>query len=67
MGGSIRKRARERGDLRVGIQVVTPTKLNAKERELVEKLAGARKQPPPQFTHFQQGLFTTLRDRFMGL
>ncbi|MDP3209183.1 MAG: molecular chaperone DnaJ [Rhodoglobus sp.] len=56
-----------RGDLRVGIQVVTPTKLSGKERELVEQLASARKQPAPQFTHFQQGLFTKLRDRFMGL
>ena len=56
-----------RGDLRVGIQVVTPTKLSGKERDLVEQLAAARKQPAPHFTQFQQGLFTKLRDRFMGL
>jgi molecular chaperone DnaJ len=56
-----------RGDLRIGIQVITPVKLSGKERDLVEQLAAARKQPPPQFAQFQQGLFTKLRDRFMGL
>lgn len=55
-----------RGDLRIGVQVVTPAKLSGKERELIEQLAKARKQPAPQFAHFQQGLFTKLRDRFMG-
>jgi len=55
-----------RGDLRIGVQVVTPTKLNGKERDLIEQLAKARKNPAPQFAHFQQGLFTKLRDRFMG-
>ncbi|HQJ34246.1 MAG TPA: DnaJ C-terminal domain-containing protein, partial [Rhodoglobus sp.] len=59
-------RGQGRGDLRIGIQVVTPSKLSAKEKALVEQLAAARKQPEPQFAHFQQGLFTKLRDRFMG-
>ena len=59
-------RGQGRGDLRIGIQVVTPSKLSAKEKVLVEQLAAARKQPEPQFAHFQQGLFTKLRDRFMG-
>jgi molecular chaperone DnaJ len=56
-----------RGDLRVGVQVVTPTKLNSKEQELIKQLAGARKPQAPHFAQFQQGLFTKLRDRFMGL
>ena len=56
-----------RGDLKVGVQVMTPTKLNRKEEELVKQLHGARKQTPPHFAHFQQGLFTKLRDRFMGM
>ncbi len=59
-------RGNGRGDLRIGVQVVTPSKLSGKERELVEQLAQARKQPAPHFAHFQQGLFTKLRDRFMG-
>lgn len=59
-------RGQGRGDLRIGIQVVTPSKLSAKEKALVEQLVAARKQPEPQFAHFQQGLFTKLRDRFMG-
>ena len=56
-----------RGDLKIGIQVMTPTKLNHKEQELIKQLAGARKATPPHFAHFQQGLFTKLRDRFLGL
>jgi molecular chaperone DnaJ len=55
-----------RGDLKIGVQVMTPTKLSGKEQELVKQLAGARKQPAPHFAHFQQGLFTKLRDRFLG-
>jgi len=60
-------RGNGRGDLKIGVQVVTPTKLSGKEQELVKQLAAARKQPAPQFAHFQQGLFTKLRERFMGL
>lgn len=59
-------RGQGRGDLRIGVQVITPTKLNSKEQELIKQLAAARKRPAPQFTHFQQGLFTKLRDRFLG-
>lgn len=55
-----------RGDLKIGVQVMTPTKLNSKEQQLVQQLAAARKQQPPHFAHFQQGLFTKLRDRFLG-
>ncbi len=56
-----------RGDLRIGIQVMTPTKLSGKEQELIKQLAASRKVAPPHFSHFQQGLFTKLRDRFMGM
>ncbi len=56
-----------RGDLKIGVQVMTPTKLNGKEQELIRQLAAARKQQEPHFAHFQQGLFTKLRDRFLGL
>jgi molecular chaperone DnaJ len=55
-----------RGDLKVAVHVVTPTKLSHKERELVEQLAKVRKAQPPQLGHFQQGLFARLRDRFLG-
>jgi molecular chaperone DnaJ len=64
--GVTRLRGNGRGDLKIGIQVMTPTKLNSKEQELVKQLAGARKQPAPHFAHFQQGLFTKLRDKFLG-
>ena len=59
-------RGNGRGDLKIGVQVMTPTKLNSKEQELIKQLANARKQPEPHFAHFQQGLFTKLRDRFLG-
>ncbi|MDF1478864.1 molecular chaperone DnaJ [Leifsonia sp. H3M29-4] len=64
--GVTRLRGNGRGDLKIGVQVVTPTKLNAKEQALITQLAAARKQPAPHFAHFQQGLFAKLRDRFLG-
>jgi molecular chaperone DnaJ len=54
-----------RGDLRLGIQVVTPTKLSSAEQTLIKQLAAARKIKKPEFTEFQQGLFAKLRDRFL--
>jgi molecular chaperone DnaJ len=56
-----------RGDLKIGIQVVTPTKLSAKEQELVKQLATARKPVAPYLAQFQQGLFAKLRDRFLNV
>lgn len=64
--GVTRLRGNGRGDLRIGIQVVTPTKLNSKEQQLITQLAAARKNQPPRFSHFQQGMFAKLRDRFLG-
>ncbi|KQO65041.1 molecular chaperone DnaJ [Curtobacterium sp. Leaf261] len=62
--GITKLRGSGRGDLKIGIQVVTPTKLSHRERELIESLAKARKGPQPQLARFQQGLFGKLRDRF---
>jgi molecular chaperone DnaJ len=56
-----------RGDLRVGIQVVTPTKLDHKERELIKQFASTHKQEAPSLARFQQGLFAKLRDRFLNV
>ncbi|MFF1632980.1 molecular chaperone DnaJ [Leifsonia sp. NPDC058248] len=56
-----------RGDLRVGIQVVTPTKLDHKERELIKQFAATHKHADPSLAHFQQGLFAKLRDRFLNV
>jgi molecular chaperone DnaJ len=56
-----------RGDLRVGIQVVTPTKLDHKERELMKQFAASHRQQEPSLAHFQQGLFAKLRDRFLNV
>ena len=65
--GITRLRGSGRGDLKVGVQVVTPTKLDGREKELIRQLVGLRKVKPPQFSHFQQGLFAKLRDRFLGV
>ncbi len=65
--GITRLRGTGRGDLKVGVQVVTPSKLDTRERELFKQFAAHRKPKPPQFAHFQQGLFTKLRDRFLGV
>jgi len=53
-----------RGDLRVALQVVTPTKLSSREKQLVKQLAELRKDPPPTLGEFQQGFFGKIRDRF---
>ncbi|WP_022893301.1 molecular chaperone DnaJ [Agromyces subbeticus] len=64
--GVSRLRGAGRGDLKVGVQVVTPTKLSSKERELMQQFAAAKKAPAPELSHFQQGIFARLRDRFLG-
>lgn len=64
--GVTRLRGNGRGDLRIGIQVVTPTRLSGKEQDLIQQFAKSRKSPPPRFAQFQQGLFAKLRDRFLG-
>jgi molecular chaperone DnaJ len=64
--GVTRLRGNGRGDLKIGVQVVTPTKLDHKEKELIEQFAARYKPASPTLGHFQQGLFAKLRDRFLG-
>ncbi|HAS31788.1 MAG: molecular chaperone DnaJ [Microbacterium sp.] len=56
-------RGSQRGDLRVGVHVVTPTRLDHKERALIEDFAKRTKAPAPKLAEFHQGLFARLRDR----
>ena len=65
--GITRLRGSGRGDLKIGVQVVTPARLNSKETELIKQFAASRRPVPPQFATFQQGLFSKLRDRFLNL
>ncbi|RZS59048.1 molecular chaperone DnaJ [Microcella putealis] len=65
--GITRLRGSGRGDLKLGIQVVTPVRLNSKETKLIQEFAQSRRPVPPQFSTFQQGLFSKLRDRFLNL
>jgi molecular chaperone DnaJ len=56
-----------RGDLKIGVQVTTPVKLNHKEQDLIKQFASTRRAAAPTLTHFQQGLFQKLRDRFLNI
>jgi molecular chaperone DnaJ len=60
-------RGQGRGDLKIGVQVTTPTKLDHKQKELMKQLAQSHKYPAPNLGHFQQGLFAKLRDRFLNV
>lgn len=59
-------RGNGRGDLRVGIQVITPEKVSAKQRDMIAKFAASRRDDGPKLAEFKQGLFAKLRDRFVG-
>jgi molecular chaperone DnaJ len=65
--GVTKLRGSGRGDLKIGIQVVTPQKLDHKERDLIQQFAKRNKAPAPHLAHFQQGLFQKLRDRFLNV
>lgn len=56
-----------RGDLKIGVQVLTPTKLNGKAKDLIQELARVQNAVPPHLSQFQQGLFQKLRDRFLNI
>ncbi|MBN9607280.1 MAG: molecular chaperone DnaJ [Actinomycetales bacterium] len=64
--GVTRLRGSGRGDLRIGVQVMTPVRLNSKETKLMQEFAASRRPIAPEFATFQQGLFAKLRDRFLG-
>lgn len=64
--GITRLRGGGRGELKIGIQVVMPVRLNSKETALIKQFRDARPPIPPEFSTFQQGLFAKLRDRFLG-
>jgi molecular chaperone DnaJ len=64
--GITKLRGSGRGDLKIGVQVVTPSRLDHKERDLIQQFADRHKAPAPSLGHFQQGLFAKLRDRFLG-
>lgn len=65
--GITRLRGQGRGDLKIGIQVVTPTKLDGRERELIRQFAALHRTREPSLAQYQQGLFAKLRDRFLNV
>ena len=61
-----RLRRSSRGDLLVTINVEVPSKLDAKQRELLEQLATIRGETNPdvKLGNHHRGPFSRLRDRF---
>ncbi|WP_449279881.1 molecular chaperone DnaJ [Leucobacter sp. GX0328] len=57
-------RTTNRGDLKIAVQVATPTKLSKREQDLVRQLAALRKDDAPHLGEFHQSFFGKIRDRF---
>jgi molecular chaperone DnaJ len=49
------------------VQVVTPTRLDHRDRALIEEFAKRSKAPAPKLAEFHPGLFAKLRDRFRNV
>lgn len=64
--GVTKLRGAGRGDLKLPVHVVTPTKLGSKEIDLVKKLRELRKPAGPSLKASQSGTFQRLRERFFG-
>lgn len=62
--GLTKMRSKSRGDLKIALQVVTPTKLSKREQDLVRQLAALQKPGAPKLGEFQQSMFGKIRDRF---
>lgn len=62
--GVTRLRGAGRGDLKLGVQVLTPTKTDRRTEELLRELRERTKAPGPQLSQHRQGLFAKMRDRF---
>ena len=58
-----RLRGAGRGELRLAVQVVTPTRLDRRSEELLRELRDRTKAPSPSLGQFKQGLFAKMRDR----
>ncbi|MCR8670328.1 DnaJ C-terminal domain-containing protein [Agrococcus sp. HG114] len=61
--GVTRLRGSGRGDLKLGVQVVTPQRVDRRTEELLRELRERTKAPAPQLAQFKQGLFAKMRDR----
>lgn len=62
--GITKLRSNSRGDLKIAVHTVIPTKLGKREQELVRQLHALQKPKPPHLGEFQQGMFGKIRDRF---
>lgn len=63
--GITRLHSTHRGDLEATLQVVTPTKLDERQKELLREFADRDRDPAgPTLAREKQGLFSRMRDRF---
>ena len=53
-----------RGDLKIALQVHTPTRLSNREKDLVRQFAAQHGNESPALGEFQQSFFGKIRDRF---
>ena len=66
--GAARLQRSGRGDLHVHLDVVTPTKIDGPQRELLEQLAVLRDEErvEPTIVEHQSGLFSRIKEAFSG-
>jgi len=66
--GVTRLRSGSRGDLHVHVEVLTPTRLDDRQEELLRELAELRgeSRPTGRMTSTSSGVFGKLKDRFAG-
>lgn len=66
--GAARLQRSGRGDLHVHLDVVTPTKLDGPQRDLLEQLAVLRDEQrvEPTIVEHQSGLFSRIKEAFSG-
>lgn len=57
---------KQRGDLKINIQVATPTKLDDEQRELLTQLADLRGEKQGKLVSGGASVFSRLRERFRG-
>ncbi|QOR46813.1 molecular chaperone DnaJ [Trueperella pecoris] len=57
---------RGRGDLKIQVQVATPTKLDARQRELLEEFAAQRGEDTGSLVHASSSIFDRIWERLSG-
>ena len=63
--GITRLQSTQRGDVKVTVQVITPTKLDGRQKQLLREFAERdRNSAKPKLAATKHGLFSKMRERF---